>query len=422
MWKPVRLLLAFVVTVLALCTISSSAEAWSQSSSSRSRNTNTKANFTTRIIKGGFTKQGRNSLLRSVARRMSISSNHLRRPQYYGPFHVKPKLERRSMETRYSNGVIFDGVVELTVPQHAPAVAGPMTLARPVKSTPETVITKQQRAEAAKKRTPLIRRLDLAVFCTYMSTAIAVNLPVVLLPMAAAEQVTAQGVSSLVAAITSVAIIGGGVGKVVNGFVCQEAGGKKSSSYYLLGCAFCSLLFSMASSQIGLAYAGMEFFASMQWTALSVILANHYAKDPASFAAGITIMSLSSTAGQLVAKALGMTLLQYFDWRTIARFGSLVAVMGALVVRTFIAERPAHVAPPKVEPFEWRRIGSSLKTSGRNVLTNPLFWTIGFAHAMAMLARSSDRVLGTLFQDVTSLPRKCSPMTDFIGVLHNHSF
>ena len=44
--------------------------------------------------------------------------------------------------------------------------------------------------------------------------------------------------------------------------------------------------------------------------------------------------------------------------------------------------------------------------SAFRVLSNRAFWMVGFAHATAFLARSSDKLLGAFVRDVTGLPSK----------------
>jgi sugar phosphate permease len=259
------------------------------------------------------------------------------------------------------------------------------------------------------KKTP-VKSLDIAVFFTYLCSSLVMNLPILLLPMAAAEHATGRGVSTLVVRITSIAIMGGGLGKFVNGFVCQEMGAKRSSVIYLVGSAVCSVLFSLALPHtLGWVYAGIEFFISMQWTALSVVFAQHYEGNAAGFAAAITVLSLASTCGQLLAKFVGMTLLQYFHWRTVARLGAVVALVGSCIVGTFVTEPPASVPSPQ-KSFQWKSMAKSMQTSARTVLSNPLFWAVGCAHAMAMVARSSDRILGEFFSHATDLPSELHAM------------
>ena len=243
-----------------------------------------------------------------------------------------------------------------------------------------------------------VRRLRRSLFVCNFCNSITQTMPVVLIPLIAAEQPEA---ASFIASAASISTIGGALGQFVNGFVCQHMGGRRSSSIYMLGMALCAILLSLAKSQIGIILCAMEFFATIQWISSSSILYNHFDGHPKAFAAGITAMSLANTIGTLVAKALGMTLLQYFHWRQVSQLSAAVALIGAVVMQGFVAECPPHVAPVR-PPFSFRRI----LTSTMAVLGSGLFWMVGLAHATSSLASTSDRVLGSFFQDVSTFPRE----------------
>lgn len=262
---------------------------------------------------------------------------------------------------------------------------------------------------ASQKPLVSIKTLDASIFLTYFCSSVAMSLPILLLPMAASEFSTATtSTSSLVVSVTSKALLGGAVGKFINGFLCQEFGGKPCSVFHLMGTAVCSLFFSMATTptSLGMAHAGIEFFVSIQWTALSVILAQHYSQDAASFSKGITTLSLASTCGQLVAKFGGVSLLQTMDWRMVAQLGAVVALLGSCLVGTLVSERPSTKIIGQQKPVSLDKLVGNITESARAVLSNPLFWGIASAHAMSMIARSSDRILGEFFAHATNLPRE----------------
>jgi len=271
---------------------------------------------------------------------------------------------------------------------------------------------------ASQKPLVSIKSLDACIFLTYFCSSVAMSLPVLLLPMAASEFSTATttSTSSLVVSVTSKALLGGAVGKCINGFLCQEFGGKPCSVFHLMGTAVCSLFFSMATTPttLGMAHAGIEFFVSIQWTALSVILAQHYSQDaPSCFSKGITTLSLASTCGQLVAKFGGVSLLQTMDWRMVAQLGAVVALLGSCLVGTLVVSerRPSKntkISEQQQKPVSLdKKLVGNMTESARAVLSNPLFWGIATAHAMSMVARSSDRILGEFFAHATNLPREC---------------
>ena len=92
----------------------------------------------------------------------------------------------------------------------------------------------------------------------------------------------AASVAATVAGISSDASLGGAVGKFTNGFICARLGSYTCSKWYLRGLALCSLGFSLSTnpSTMGMFFAGMEFFASIQWASLAVMLTNYYKMSP----------------------------------------------------------------------------------------------------------------------------------------------
>jgi MFS family permease len=286
------------------------------------------------------------------------------------------------------------------------------------------------------------RKLEMALFLTYACNSFALTVPVILMPMVAAEHSISMGpkfvAGMFIAAAASTTMLGGGVGKVVNGFVCQRLGGRQSASLYLVGMGIFSLLLSIHTSAaaVGWILAGLEFCASMQWTAHSILLVNHYEKRPIRFAAGMTTLSMASVFGIILAKVGGPALLQYIpSWRVLARIGAGVAVMGGLLAQSLITEWPEE-ARPSIVPLNITNRRSSMKRSStamsqesngallqtfRHVLGSRLFWQAGVAHALTSMARTSEKVLGSFFQDTTALSGSLSGgLTAFLtlGFLH----
>ena len=277
-----------------------------------------------------------------------------------------------------------------------------------------------------------LRRIDGIVFLAYLCNVMALSLPVLLVPIAATEHAaltmttsSAKAASAVVAAqvasISSIASLGGAVGKFVNGFICKEYGSYACSKYYLAGLGLCSVAFSLApvaSPQLmGLAFGGMEFFASIQWASLAVMLSNYYAKQPVKLAAALTALGLSSTGGQILAKFLGMTLSSAFHWRQVAQLGALVALGGAFLISKAPGRQAAALQQQTKAKFQWRSVTESLKA----VLGSKLFLVLGLCHAMAFVARGTDRILGTFFHEMAQLPQSiCGGLTLSItlGLVH----
>ena len=280
---------------------------------------------------------------------------------------------------------------------------------------------------------PAARRLHTFIFlCTFCSS-VTQTMPVVIMPLMASQHSIhhhgggttgggAAAAAAFVASVASVSTIGGAVGQFINGFVCQHFGGQRSGSMYMLGMACTAMLMSTAlatSSYIPVLCFCMEYFAAIQWTSCSTVMSNHFEHDPRAFASGITAMSLGSTLGILMAKAVGMALLQTLHWKQVAQLAAIVSVLGALVMELLVKEYPtpslsllssqsaaaaaaASSPPPSRPAFSFRRIIKGTKA----VLGSGLFWILGLAHATSSLASTSDRVLGSFFREVTKFPRK----------------
>jgi MFS family permease len=283
------------------------------------------------------------------------------------------------------------------------------------------IVTVTPAATKAKKHTTkehfLGKNIDGIVYWSYLCNVLALNLPIILLPLAASEHVAAfddsPSVAATVAMVSSMATLGGAVGKFVGGFVCQRWGPYQCSKVYLAGVALCSCLFSISTTPttLGWTYAGMEFCASIQWTSLAIMLSHYYSKSaPAKLAAGLTAMGIASPAGAIAAKTVGAALASVLDWRIVARLGTVVAILGSYCIslapiRPFQKDAMEHLH----RKYSARPFGSWIRGGGgaaHALLTSKLFWMLASAHSMAMVVRGIDRILGIFFADMTGLPRK----------------
>ena len=79
--------------------------------------------------------------------------------------------------------------------------------------------------------------------------SILAALPVIMIPMIAADPfrpgvTNTLNTAEFLGSVVSLSTLGTGIGKIVNGFVCQLIGGKASASIYLLGVALFSVILS----------------------------------------------------------------------------------------------------------------------------------------------------------------------------------
>ena len=260
-----------------------------------------------------------------------------------------------------------------------------------------------------------ISKMDVCLFATYFFNIIAVTITVVTVPAIAAEYFTTpQAMATFAAGVASMSPIGGGFGKIINGFVCQRIGGRRSSWLYLVALATLSVGMSLTTSAapIGFFLIAAEFLASIQWTSLCYVMAQQYRQQPELMARGIAIISLASTTGALFAKTFGAALLQATNWRTVTLFGAGSAIIGALTMKLGISDprAPDTVESTNSIDAETKNAKQEEKGGGldslKAIVSNPLFWQIGIAHSLGYLARGNDRLLGSFLQEISNLPRK----------------
>jgi len=307
---------------------------------------------------------------------------------------------------------------------------------------------------AVTTKLPPLSKIDIGTFGIHFCAAMTMTLPVMIVPMMdmeiAARSALMMGTggvaaaSTLAATMACMAPMGNGLGKLVNGVVCQQMGGAKSSRLYFMGSALASMALAsvtltatsglLTPACLGYFVAGIEFCASIQWTVCSLFLSQHYKSSPALFARGITILSLSSTGGQIFSKLLGATLLQFVHWRQVARISVVAAILGLQLSlwtsrnmakakakeeqdeqlqqqqqQQLAATRIVDSAPVMNTPTNQQQSTTKDTNIGKavgRVLGSKVFWLIGLSHVSGYLTRTSDRILGTFLQEITSLSRK----------------
>jgi sugar phosphate permease len=277
--------------------------------------------------------------------------------------------------------------------------------------------TKTTTTTSAPEKKIALSKMDVCLFATYFFNIIAVTLSVVTIPALAAEYFsTPHATAAFVAGVASMAPIGGGFGKIINGFVCQRLGGRRSSWLYLVALAVLSVGMSVTTSAapIGLILMGYEFLSSIQWTSLCYIMTQQYEQQPELMGRGIAIISLASTTGALAAKTFGAALLSATNWRIVTQCGAGSALLGALAMKIGVTD--PQVPKDALESTN-KKIGGETPNAKKEekggglvalkaILSNPLFWQIGVAHSLGYLGRGNDRLLGSFLEEISNLPRK----------------
>ena len=281
-----------------------------------------------------------------------------------------------------------------------------------------------------------LRTIDGMVAVTFFCSVMARALPVLLVPIAVEEEVIEDSgndddslnafmkkqIAAQVAHITSMAFTGGAIGKFVNGFVCQRMGTYWSSKWYLTGLSLSSLLFSFShnAETMGVAYAGMEFFSSIQYGSLAVMLTTYYteAEEHAQLAHALTALGLASTLGEVVAKIAGTFLAGAHHWRIVSKIGAAVALLGAVL----ISQAPGHAHAEEItrKRHETRCCNSVFKAI-HSILERRHFWILAFAYSMVFVCACVDRILVSFYYEMTHLPHNiCGGLTlsVTVGLVH----
>ncbi|KAL3784535.1 hypothetical protein HJC23_012170 [Cyclotella cryptica] len=261
---------------------------------------------------------------------------------------------------------------------------------------------------------------------------------------------TASSFASRLAVIVTFATA---LGKFVNGLLVDISGARRLVVVYGL-CTFLALLglrSSRTSNGAIACCAAIEFFSSVFWPCAIVVLGAHYGISDVSrgngagpsdgrFERGINITSIASRCGSLLAMPVSSLLLKWtsYDWRDIAGFAAVSALMGVFVFYLFLTDSPGklhdpqnpirtipHAYPPWSTNSTMSHRAVTFLTSAihtvlpslRIVLMSRVFWVMSAAHAAATMVKSSERVLGTYYCDTSygmATEGKAGAMTVFL--------
>ena len=274
-------------------------------------------------------------------------------------------------------------------------------------------------------------RLNMTLFLAFTLTTAASSVPITLIPTVGqdllGDSTEASGFTSRAAAS---AVFGTACGKFLNGPVGDVLGARRTSVLY-------SLCLSLAL--IGMAACGttscaawtcffVEFFQSVQWPCIIVILATHYRpSNPALYEGGIYVTSIASRFGSLVGIPFYSYLLRQSHWRIVSLVAAWIALIGCSVSYLFMNDSPYRANEPqnpldaklrqqiastnlRDEPQQffavlWNILKSillkNLVPSLDHVLKSGTFWIVALAHTGSSMIRTSERILGTYFRDTS---------------------
>ena len=270
-------------------------------------------------------------------------------------------------------------------------------------------------------------RLNISLFIGYFLTSSAAAVPVTLIP----SLVHAMSLEPfLPSKVTGWAVFGTAMGKFINGPLGDLVGARRVSltNAILLATSLLCLAISWNESTVLWACFWIEFCQSVQWPCVIIILAHHYGGKDKQFEGGIYVTSLAPMMGRLLSIPLVSMLLQDMSWRIVVIYGSLVALTGASVIYYHARDSPTqwHVAQNPISPWNYEQLGQQLqpalplwkkilgifsfgvRVARTNVLpvlqtllTQSAFWIVALAHSGDVMVQSSQRVLGSYFQDTS---------------------
>ena len=275
--------------------------------------------------------------------------------------------------------------------------------------------------------------LNMAIFASYALTTAATAVPFLLIPSIGQDFLTEDNEKSAFSSrAASSAVLGIACGKVFNAQLGDFLGARRTSSVYsiLLAMALLSLALSRSAASATTACFYVEFFQSVQWPCIIVILGTHY-KPPnraAQYENGIFSASIASRIGALIGIPMFSMLLGQFNWRLTCLFAAWAAAIGSSIMYLYVADSPSRINEPQnplqphllqqvaiLDPMKkpkrclvvsikvfYSIIANNVLPSFRHVLKSGTFWVVALAHTGSTMARTAERILGTYFYDTSS--------------------
>eukprot|EP00536_Pseudo-nitzschia_multiseries_P001990 jgi/Psemu1/283408/fgenesh1_pg.26_\ len=274
--------------------------------------------------------------------------------------------------------------------------------------------------------------LNVAIFASYTLTTAATALPVLLIPTIGQDFLDDENEKSAFSSrAASSAVLGIACGKFLNGQVGDFFGARRTSSLYsmFLALALLGLALSRSAASATTACFYVEFFQSVQWPCIIVVLGTHYSPPhhTAQYESGIFLSSIASRFGALLGIPFFSMLLRRSNWRLVCLIGAWIASIGSSVTYLYVNDSPIRVNEPQnplhpnllqqiavLDPVKKPKrclvvsakvlhsfIANNVLPSFRHVLTSGTFWVVALAHTGSSMVRSSERILGTYFYDTS---------------------
>eukprot|EP00980_Cylindrotheca_fusiformis_P009347 scaffold2047_cov129-Cylindrotheca_fusiformis.AAC.26 len=273
--------------------------------------------------------------------------------------------------------------------------------------------------------------LNSALFIAYTLTSAAAVTPVLLIPTIGQDFLADDAeASAFTSRAASFAVLGTACGKFLNGPVGDVVGARRTIVVYsaLLSLSLIGLAICQSTSSAAWCCFFVEFFLSVQWPCIIVILATHYGPHSHSmYEAGIYVTSIASRLGSL----LGIPFLSFFlrqsNWRLVTCLGAWMAMIGSSVAYLFLSDSPTRINEPQnalnpnllhqmstvsicTRPAQCLEIAirvihsivaTNLIPSLKRVVKSGTFWIVALAHTGSSMVRTSDRIMGSYFHDTS---------------------
>jgi MFS family permease len=287
--------------------------------------------------------------------------------------------------------------------------------------------------DGSKVATNIWNPLNMTIFASYALTTAAQSLPILLIPAIGQDFLEEDNEKSAFSShAASSAVLGIACGKFLSGQVADFLGARRTSSVYsiLLAVALLSLALSQSATSATTACFYVEFFQSVQWPCIIVILGTHYSppNHATQYENGIFLASIASRFGALVGIPVFSILLRRFNWRLACLFGAWMAAIGSSIMFLYGKDSPSRTNDPQnplhpnllqqvaiLDPIKnpkrclvvsvkvlYAIIANNILPSFRHVLKSGTFWIVALAHTGSTMARTAERILGTYFHDTSN--------------------
>jgi len=274
--------------------------------------------------------------------------------------------------------------------------------------------------------------LNVAIFASYTLTTAATALPILLIPTIGQDFLEDENEKSAFSSrAASSAVLGIACGKFLNGQIGDFLGARRTSSLYsmLLAMALLGLALSRSAASATTACFYVEFFQSVQWPCIIVVLGTHYnpPHHTTQYESGIFMTSIASRFGSLLGIPVFSMLLHQSNWRLVCLIGAWIAAIGSSITFLYVTDSPIRVNEPQnplhpnllqqvvmLDPIKKPKrflvvlakvlhavITNNVLPSFRHVLTSGTFWVVALAHTGSSMVRSSQRIIGTYFYDTS---------------------